>query len=97
MMFLPIFVLPEIPLCAAITVFSPMTTLWATWIRLSSFDALLDPGLADRRAVDGAVGADLDVVLDHDDPDLGDLFVRAVRFRGEAEAVAADDRARAAG
>ncbi len=35
--FLPILVEPEMPVSAAITVFSPISTLCATWIRLSSF------------------------------------------------------------
>ena len=65
--------------------------------------ARLDPRLADRRPIDRRVGADLDIVLDHDRRGLRDLFVRAVRTRREAVAVAADhgavldDHARADG
>jgi hypothetical protein len=44
-------------------------------------------------AVDGGVGADLDVVLDDDAADLGDLHVPA-RSHGKAEAVLADARSR---
>ena len=52
-----------------------------------------DARLLHGRAVDGRQGADLDVVLDHHDPDLRDLLVAAVLVAREAEAVAADDRA----
>ena len=53
----------------------------------------LDPRLAHRRPVDGRVGADLDVVFDHDRRDLRNLLVRAVVAMREAETVAADHRA----
>jgi hypothetical protein len=52
-----------------------------------------DARLLHGRAVDGHQGADLDVVLHHHDPDLRDLLVAPVLVAGEAEAVAADDRA----
>ena len=52
-----------------------------------------DARLAHRRAVDGGVGADLDVVLDHHRPGLRDLLVGAVGVVREAEAVGADHRA----
>src|SRR6267143_1718032 len=55
--------------------------------------AAADDRVAEGRAVDRAVGADLDVVLDHHAAHLGNLAVaRAVE--GEAEAVGADDGAR---
>ena len=43
--------------------------------------------------IDGRVRANLDVVFDNHVGVLRDLQVRAVRLLGEAEAVAADDRA----
>ena len=52
-----------------------------------------DPGFADRRTIDRRIGADLHVVLDDDIADLRDLVVAAVGVAGEAETVAADDRA----
>ena len=52
-----------------------------------------DARLADRRAIDRRVRADLDVVFDHDVAVLRDLEVRAVLLPREAEAVAADDDA----
>ena len=50
----------------------------------------LDPRLAHRRPIDRRVGADLDVVFDHDRRGLRNLFVRAIRPLREAVAVAAD-------
>ena len=55
--------------------------------------ALADHRVAARAAVDGGVGADLDVVLDDDAPDLRHLQV-PLRPHGEAEAVLADAHAR---
>ncbi len=55
--------------------------------------ARLDARFPDGRAIDRRVGADLDVVLDHDRRDLRNLLVRAVVAMREAEAVAADDGA----
>ena len=52
-----------------------------------------DAGLPDRRPVDRRIRADLHVVLDDEPADLRDLLVRAVGAPGEAEAVAAHDRA----
>src|SRR5207244_4801081 len=51
-----------------------------------------DHGRAQRRAVDGGIGADLDLVLEHDGADLGDL-ADAVGEREVAEPVAPDYRA----
>src|SRR3989440_3151188 len=66
---------------------------------MSDLDEIVDLGaaaddrVAEGRAVDRAVGADLDVVLDRHAAHLGNLAVaRAVE--GEAEAVGADDGAR---
>src|SRR5690606_21083049 len=56
------------------------------------FDALAQDGAAQRGAVDGAVGADLHLILDHHVADLRDLLTTA-RARGETEAIAADHRA----
>ena len=53
---------------------------------MSIFDALADDRVAIAAPVDRGVGADLDVVLDDDTPDLGDLHV-AGRARDIAEAV----------
>ena len=49
-----------------------------------------NPGFAQRGAVHGGVGAQLHVVVDLNDADLGDFFVLRPR-RGKPEAVAADD------
>src|SRR5262249_4937337 len=57
------------------------------------FRAATDDGVAERRAVDGAVRADLHVVLDDDASRLRDLAVPCA-VEGEAEPVGADDRAR---
>src|SRR5262249_1565365 len=51
-----------------------------------------DDGLAEGGPVDRGVGADLDVVLDADDPDLRDLAVAAA-VPDVPEAVRTDDRA----
>src|SRR5262245_24527726 len=53
----------------------------------------LDPRLPYRRSIDRRVGADLDVVFDHDGGHLRDLLVRAVLAMGKTEPVTADDRA----
>src|SRR5262249_26352082 len=52
-----------------------------------------NPRLPDGRSIDRRVGANLDVVFDDDAADLGNLLMGAIRPRGEAEAVAADDGA----
>ena len=65
---------------------------WPTITRLSILRAAADAGGAQRRPVDRAVGADLDVVLDDTVPTCG-ILRWPVGTRDEAEAVAADDRA----
>ena len=50
-------------------------------------------GHARGRAVDAGVRADLDVILQDDPPQLGDLLVAAVAG-GKTESVVSDDRAR---
>src|SRR5690606_21922182 len=63
--------------------------------KVVDLDAVLDDGVVDRAAVDGRVRADLDVVADDDAAELRHLDPAAVReVLGEAEAVAADHRAR---
>src|SRR5262245_25983246 len=51
--------------------------------------ALLDHGVVERAAVDGRVGADLDVIADAHAPDLRNFYPPAIRGR-DAEAVGAD-------
>ena len=51
----------------------PIATLWRDLHEIVDLGALADHGVADRAAVDRGVGADLDVVLDDDAPDLRDL------------------------
>ena len=53
----------------------------------------LDARFAHRRAIDGRVGAQLDVILDDDRGHLGNLLVRPIAPAHEAVAVAADDDA----
>ena len=89
-MFLPSLVLPEMPLWAAITVFSPMTTLWATWIRLSSLTPFLirvSPSVARSMVVQAPISTSSSRTTI---PICGIFSIRAVRLRGEAESVAAD-------
>ena len=52
-----------------------------------------DPRLADGGAIDRRIRPNLHVVFDDDIADLRDLLVSAIRACGEAEAIAADDRA----
>ena len=56
--------LPEIPVCAAITTFSPSFTLWPMCTRLSIFVPGADDGVFQSPAVDGDVGADVDMIAD---------------------------------
>src|SRR3569832_156647 len=56
------------------------------------FDAVLDHGIVERAAVDGGVGADLDVVADTHCAELRHFDPCAARI-GETEAVAADHHA----
>ena len=55
------------------------------------FGTGVDPGLADRGAVDAGVGLDFDVVFDDRGTGLEDLVPGAVGLAGEAEAVGSDD------
>ncbi len=54
--------------------------------------ALADDGVAQRGAIDRAVGADFDIVFDDDIADLRDFVMHAVAG-GVAESIAADDDA----
>ena len=54
------------------------------------FGPLTDPRGPHGGTVDGTVGADFDVVFDHNIADLGNLLERSVLGGGEAETVAAD-------
>ena len=58
---------------------APMVTEWPICTRLSILVPRPMRVSLEGRAVDGGQGADLDVVLDHHDPDLRDLLVAAVR------------------
>lgn len=56
------------------------------------FDAILDDGGAEGGAVNGGVGADLDIVADDETADLREVGVAAI-LEDEAEAVGAEDGA----
>src|SRR5690606_29602286 len=56
-------------------------------------DVIADHGVFERTAIDGGVGADLDVVTDDHTSDLRDLDPAAIAFAGKTETVGADDRA----
>ena len=71
----------------------PMLTLWPTWTRLSILVPFADHRVADGAAIDRGTGADLDVVLNDDAPDLRDLDVAASPMH-KAEAVLTDLAAR---
>ena len=57
------------------------------------FHAAANAGFSDRSAIDSGIGADFDVVFDHDDAGLHDLVIGAVVLFGIAVAVGADLRA----
>src|SRR5204863_3744499 len=63
---------------------------------VSDLDEIIDlgplayHGLAERRAIDGGTGADLDIVLDPHDSDLGDLVMFAT-VRRKTVTVGTDD------
>ena len=61
------------PPAPTITTFSPMSQLWAIMHQVVDLRAAADARLAERRAVDRGVRADLDVVLDDDAADLRHL------------------------
>ena len=69
-----------------------MTTLCATWTRLSIFVPCADDGGAERAAVNGGVGADLDIVVDDHIADLKHFAMPAL-VEHVAVTVRADDRA----
>ena len=86
----PITVLPAMPTCAASRALLADGHAVGDLHQVVDLRARLDPRLAHRRPIDRRVGADLDVVFDHDDRRLRDLLVRAVGVVREAEAVAAN-------
>jgi hypothetical protein len=53
----------------------------------------LDPRLADGRPIDGRVGANLDIVFDHDRARLRNLLMRSIGARRKPVAIAAHHRA----
>ena len=86
-------VLPAMPTCAASSARRPIADAVRDVHEVVDLGAGADARLADRRAIDRRVGADLDVVFDHDVGVLRNLQVRAVLLPREAEPVAADDDA----
>src|SRR5690606_15527475 len=60
--------------------------------QIVQFSAAADHGLAQGGAIDGGVGADLDVVLDHHHAQLRNFVIAAVA-KGKAKAVGADHSA----
>ena len=71
--------LPEMPICAASRQCRPIDHIVGDLDEIVDLGALADHGVADRAAVDGGVGADLDIVLDDDAADLRNLVVAASR------------------
>ena len=87
--------LPERPVCAAMTTFSPIWTVVADMDEVVDFCAAADAGFVERAAVDGGVGADLYVVFDDQASDLRGLLVASgLRVAHVAEAFTAQDGAR---
>ena len=84
--------LPEIPVCAAMTVCSPMRTLCADLHEVVDFYPGGDLSGFERAAIDGGVRADFHVVGNFDSADLREFPVAAFA-EDVAEAVAADDGA----
>ncbi len=89
----PITVLPEMPVQAAMIVCAPMRDVVPDLDLVVELDAVADHGVLDRAAIDGRVGADLDVIADAHAADLRDLEPAAL-FAREPEAVGADHAAR---
>src|SRR6266566_6408767 len=54
--------------------------------------SLLDPGSAKTGAIDGRVGADLDIIVDLNDPELLNFFLAAIDHL-ESKSVSTNDRA----
>ena len=83
--------LPERPVCAAMTTSSPIWTVVADVHEVVDFCAAADAGFVECAAVDGGVGADFDIVFDHQTPDLRGLFVASgFGIANVAEAFAAE-------
>ena len=70
------------PAQAAIAVCAPIRTLWRDLDQVVELAAVLDDGVVQSAAVDAAVGADLDVVADHDSTELGYLAASRRALRG---------------
>ncbi len=94
---------PAIPTMPQMMQFSPMTALWAICTWLSILVPRADARVAERAAVDGRAGADLDVVADDDRAERADAhrpcrcglrLPSGLRTGMNAEAVAADDGVR---
>ena len=62
--------LPEMPVCADNHAMPADRHIVADLDQIVDLGALADHGIADGAAVDGRIGADLDVVLDDDAADL---------------------------
>ena len=84
--------LPERPVCAAMTTFSPIWHVVADVHEVVDLRAAADAGFVERAAVDGRVSADFDVVFDHQAADLRGLFVASgLGIADVAEALTAED------
>ena len=73
------------------TQWRPIEHVVADLDEIVDLGALADHGVADGAAVDGRVGADLDIILDDDPADLRHLAWPSAPMH-EAEAVLADAR-----
>jgi hypothetical protein len=72
---------------------SPTLEAWPIDHQVIDFGAAADARFADGGAVDGAIGLDFDVILEHGNSRLLGLAPASVRFARVTEAVAANHRA----
>ena len=81
--------LPEIPVCAAMIVCPPISTLCATWIEVIEFHATPDNRRFKRAAVDTRIGSDFDIIFNDDFAHLRKFHV-SLAIPDETKAVRAD-------
>ena len=83
--------LPERPVCAAMTTSCADLHVVADVHEVVDFCAAADSGFVEGAAVDGGVGADLDIVFNHQTSDLRELLVASgLLVAHVAEAFAAE-------
>ena len=87
--------LPETPVCAAMTTLRPMVTLWPDVDEVVELGAAADARLFERAAIDRGVRADLHIIFDDEPALLRELRVLAGRAVAHvAEAIGAEHCAR---